>query len=367
LITIWFIIKCVVWLPFRLLFWTRVINKKELRKHRGKGVVFCCNHRSYTDGPLLFILFFWRKKRFLVKPEMFSTKFKNVNMRALGCYPVERGKDLSLIKYTVGNLKKNRAIIMFPEGMRAFNPVDALALRNGAAMIAIKAGVPIVPMVLKRAPRPFVFNALKVGTAISTEEYQGRRLEKSDLAEISGKIQVSMTKLLNGFEVKKKPKWWETQESVISRGVVIKNAECRKQNAELKPHILVLKRVRDGQEYYTLPGGHVDKGEAARDAAIREVLEETGISTTPVRLLYKTKFKELESFYLCAYKSGDVGATDAPEYTDPDRNLGTYEPMLLPLDELKKVDLRPNCVRDQLIKDIEKYGVNLPRSQKYVK
>jgi len=354
---LWFLIKCILWVPFRLLFWTRVINKKELRKHRGKGIVMCCNHRSYTDGPLMHILF-WRKNRFLVRPDMFNTKFKNWNMRAIGCYPVERGKDLALIRYAVGELKKNCTIIMFPEGMRAFNPEDALALRNGAAMIAIKAGVPIVPMVLKRSPRPFVFNALKIGTTISTEEYQNRKLEKSDLAELSGKIQEAMADLLVGFEVKRKPKWWEKQESVIARGIVIRDRK-----------LLVIKRVRDGEEYYVLPGGHVDEGETAKAAAVREVAEETGVESVPTRLLYKYKHVELgmQSFYYCVYKSGEPHQTDAEEYTDETRNRGTYEPMWLPLEDLKNTDLRPNCIRGQLIKDIKKYGAPLARSLKYVK
>lgn len=352
----WYLIKTIVYIPFRLVFWTRVINKKELKKHRGKGVIVCCNHRSYVDGPLLFIMFFWRKKRFLVKPSMFNTKFKNRNMRAIGCYPVERGKDLSLMKYSKEQLKANRALFMFPEGKRAFSPEDALALRNGAAMIAIMNGVPIVPMVLKRAPRPFRYSPVKVGATISTQQYQGKKMEKSDLAELSGKIQASMAGLLDGFEKVRKPKWWETQESSIARSVVIMDEK-----------VLVIKRVRENQTYYVFPGGHVDKGESARDAASRETLEETGVVTMPVRLLYKYSFDALESYYYCMYKSGDVGKTDAPEYTDVNRGKGTYEPMLVPIERLKSMDLRPSVVRDQLVKDLEKYGVNLARGPKYVK
>jgi 1-acyl-sn-glycerol-3-phosphate acyltransferase len=353
---VWFIIKLILVIPFAVVFPTRVINKKELRKHRGKGVVFCCNHRSYMDGPLLYILF-WRKRRFLVKPSMFDTKFKNANMRAVHCYPVERGKDLSLIKFAKGALANKEAIVMFPEGMRAFNPEDALALRNGAAMIAIMSGVPIVPMVLKRAPRPFRFNALKVGTTISTEKYQGRKMEKSDLAEVSAEIQSSMAKLLENFGVNPKPKWWEKQESIIARGIVIIDGK-----------LLAIKRVRENQEYYVFPGGHIDDGETAREAAGREVTEETGVDVAPTRLLYKYKFDDkMQSFYYCAYKSGTPGKTDSEEYTDSDRGRGTYEPMLLDLNEISKMDIRPTCVRDQLLRDIEKYGVNLARSHKYVK
>lgn len=354
---IWFVIKSIVYFPFRVIFPTRVINKKEFRKHRGKGVLVCCNHKSMIDGPLLFMLFFWRKKRFLVKPSMFDTKFKDRNMRALGCYPVERGKDLALMKATKEMLKEKCAVMMFPEGMRAFNPEDALALRNGAAMIAIMNGVPIVPMVFRRTPRPFRFNALKVGTTISTEEYQGRKMEKSDLAEVSGKIQSAMAGLLDGWEVNRKPKWWETQESVIARGIMIRDGK-----------LLVIKRVRDGQEYYVFPGGHIDEGETARDAAVREVAEETGVETTPIRLLYKYAYDGgLQSYYYCMYKTGDVRITDAEEYTDTSRNMGTYEPMMLDLKDIKKTDLRPNCVRDQLVIDIGKCGVHLARATKYVK
>lgn len=353
----WHIIKSILYFPFRIIFPTRTINKKELKKHRGKGIVVCCNHRSYNDGPVLFMLFFLRKKRFLVKPSMFRTKFLNKNMRALGCYPVERGKNLSLMKYAKEQLQHNRALFMFPEGKRAFSPEDALALRDGAAMIAIMNNVPIVPMVFKRTPRPFRFNAVKVGNTISTEQYQGKKMEKSDLAELSKEIQSSMTNLLDGFEVKRKLKWWEIQESVIARSIIV-----------MENKLLVIKRVRENQEYYVFPGGHVDKGETARDAAVRETLEETGITSSPMRLLYKYSFGDvLESYYYCTYKTGDVGITDAEEYTDFKRNKGTYEPMLVPIEELKNIDLRPNVVRDQLINDIEKYGVNLARSPKYVK
>jgi mutator protein MutT len=315
-------------------------------------------------------ILFWRKKRYLVRADMFNTKFKNWSMRSMGCYPVERGKDLALIKYTVGELKKNAAIIMFPEGMRVFNPDDALALRNGAAMMAIMAGVPIVPMVLRRAPRPFVFNALKVGTTISTEQYQGKKMEKSDLAELSGKIQSAMADLLVGFEVKRKPKWWEVTESKIARGIVIRDNQ-----------LLAIKRINAGknkdQNCYVFPGGHVDEGETARDCAAREVAEETGVESVPLRLLYKYTYinvhdtgnhgNGLQSFYYCKYKSGEVQITDAEEYTDTDRNMGGYEPCWLPLENLKNVDIRPAEVRNQLIKDIKKYGTPLARSPKYVK
>lgn len=360
---IWMIVKFIGLIPYRLIYWTRIINKREYKKHRGKPVVFVCNHKSFADPPLMFMRFH-RRLNFPVKEELMRKKIPNFFFRTIGCFPVKRGNDLALMRHCLGKLKKGQAVFIFPEGRRVFNSNESLAVRDGAAMIAIKGGAPIVPMVLKRAPRPFVPNAIKIGATISTEQYQNKRMEKADLSELSGKIQAAMSALLDGFEHKPRPKWWEAEQSVISRGIVIH-----------ENRLLVIKRVKEGQEYYVLPGGHIDDGENVRDAAAREVREETSIKCETVRLLYKYKREGdpnprangMQSFYLCAYKSGEPNVTDAEEYTDTTRVSGSYEPMYLDLEKLDTADLRPACIKKQLVCDIGKYGVHLTRNTKYVK
>ena len=378
---IWKLVVLIFYIPYRLVFWTRVINRRELRKHRGKGVVLVCNHKSFADPPLMVFLFWRRKLNFPIKEELTRKPFWRWFFRTIGCFPVKKGNDMALMRHCLAKLSKREVVYIFPEGRRAFNPEDALAVRNGAAMIAIKGGVPIVPMVLKRAPRPFIFNAVKIGATISTEQYQGKRLEKSDLNELSGKIQTAMSGLLENFEHKPKPKWWESRESIISRGIIFIEDKPDGENQPQK-RLLVIKRFKNEQEYYVFPGGHVDEGESARDAAKREVKEETNVKCEPVRHLYKYNhtFKTspdkanqhprgigMQSFYLCEYKSGKPGPTDAEEYTDTERTSGTYEPMLMDLETLKTADLRPASVKTQLLRDIEKYGTHLTRPTKYVK
>jgi hypothetical protein len=99
----------------------------------------------------------------------------------------------------------------------------------------------------------------------------------------------------------------------------------------------------------------------------------------------------MQAFSLCGYISGEVSKTDAEEYTkcvsaeknaasvgfdeeytchvsgEPDREYGTYEPVLLETENLRDIDVRPKEIKEQLLKDIKKYGIRLTRPTKYLK
>ena len=84
--------------------------------------------------------------------------------------------------------------------------------------------------------------------------------------------------------------------------------------------VLLVRRLNEpAKGRLGIPGGVVELGEKVSDAAVREVLEETGIIVEPVRVLTvfdsivrdkegKIKFHYVLSEYLCKYVSGNLGA-----------------------------------------------------------
>lgn len=83
--------------------------------------------------------------------------------------------------------------------------------------------------------------------------------------------------------------------------------------------ILMVRHVEDdGREYWTLPGGGIEKGETPAEAAEREVLEETGLRLTAERFLFATTNPRSGSQSHCFLMSVPGNPTDASLGFDPE-------------------------------------------------
>jgi 8-oxo-dGTP pyrophosphatase MutT (NUDIX family) len=72
--------------------------------------------------------------------------------------------------------------------------------------------------------------------------------------------------------------------------------------------ILVIKRQRNGECFYCIPGGHIEVAETAAQAAIRELNEETGLTEiilqpTPI-FTFKNQGRE-ETYFVAQSWSGE--------------------------------------------------------------
>jgi len=115
--------------------------------------VFACNHASNADGPVVAPAI-PRRVSILIKRVVFRIPILGFGMRQAGFVPVNRGAKEGGVNLddVSGLLKSGVSLLVFAEGTRS--PDGRLrAFKKGAALMAIRAGVPIVPIAIAGTPR----------------------------------------------------------------------------------------------------------------------------------------------------------------------------------------------------------------------
>jgi 1-acyl-sn-glycerol-3-phosphate acyltransferase len=111
--------------------------------------VYAANHTSYMDTPVVFSALPFQF-RILAKKELWSMPFIGWYLNRSGQIPIdtESGRAaLSSLSAGVKALRMGMPLFVFPEGSRTPNG-DLQAFLSGAAFLAIRAQVPLVPVAL---------------------------------------------------------------------------------------------------------------------------------------------------------------------------------------------------------------------------
>jgi len=125
------------------LFRVRIIGEENVP---ASGAVLAGNHVSYMDPVLL-----WcaspRRCRFMSKSELWERGIVAWALPRLWSFPVERGEaDRTAIQTATTLLKNGELVGIFPEGTRAGVDGSRGEAHGGVSFIAMRAGVPIVPV-----------------------------------------------------------------------------------------------------------------------------------------------------------------------------------------------------------------------------
>ncbi|WP_420453624.1 lysophospholipid acyltransferase family protein [Ilumatobacter sp.] len=124
--------------------WTR--GTVEGRENLPDGAfVLAPVHRSYLDTPISS----WvrlERLRYLGKDSMWKYGWLGRVFSAMGAIPITRGSiDREAMQRCITVLRSGQSLVVFPEGERKQGPT-VHPLLEGAAFVAAKAGVPIVPV-----------------------------------------------------------------------------------------------------------------------------------------------------------------------------------------------------------------------------
>ncbi len=108
--------------------------------------LIAANHLAWTDIPLIPLLL-PGKVVFMAKEEYFASRIAWL-VRFMGAFPVKRGEgDRQALRAAEDQLKKGKVVVLFPEGTRSKTGTMAKG-HAGLGMIALRAGVPVVPVAI---------------------------------------------------------------------------------------------------------------------------------------------------------------------------------------------------------------------------
>ncbi len=121
----------------------RIEGRDRLPAHG--GYVLAPSHRSMMDIPFAAWLS-RRPLRYMGKASLFRIPVAGAFFRTLGGFEVARdGTDRKALRDAMAMLQAGEVLLVYPEGTRQSGPKIA-ALQPGAAYLALRAGVPIVPV-----------------------------------------------------------------------------------------------------------------------------------------------------------------------------------------------------------------------------
>lgn len=123
----------------------RVIGAENLVQ--GRAAVYCANHQSNIDPPVLFTALH-SQIHILYKAELNSVPVLGRVFRLGGFIPVDRRNREAAarsIEAGAASLRAGNPFLIFPEGTRS-KTEELLPFKKGGFVMALKAGAPIVPV-----------------------------------------------------------------------------------------------------------------------------------------------------------------------------------------------------------------------------
>lgn len=174
----------------------KVCYAGDRAKSRPKGgVLIAANHITFSDPILLYLVFWYRRLRFLATKDLYKNALVTFLFDLAGCIQVDKDNfSVRSLHTVVDKLKAGGAILIFPEG-QVNGDHPTLSFKTGAAMMAHLAGVPIQPVYLVRRAKWYHPSCVVVGEPIDIRPMCSRFPTVEELQKVTQHIHAEEAKL----------------------------------------------------------------------------------------------------------------------------------------------------------------------------
>ncbi len=185
---------CIFWYC-KIVYRVKIIGKENVPKEG--ALLFCGNHRTYLDPPLITVTA-GRKMSFMAKEELKSNPLMCFLCFTFDGIWVKRdNKDIASLKAAMKILKNGGCIGIFPEGTRNGMEKNDGKLKNGAAYMALKTGSKIVPIGIQGEAKPFTKNRIIYGQPMDFSKYASSKVDKEIEDKVSEELKQEIIRLTN--------------------------------------------------------------------------------------------------------------------------------------------------------------------------
>ena len=189
--------------------WNRVTVEGRENVPATGAFVLAPVHRSNMDTPYA-ACSTRRRLRFMGKDSLWKSKPAGWLLSALGGFPVSRGSaDREALRRCAAVLESGEPLVVFPEGERKSGPVVA-PLFEGAAYLAARAGVPVVPVGIGGSERAMPKGARfirprKVAVVVGEPMWaksDGGRVPRPAIHELTAQLHEELQRLFDRAQIR---------------------------------------------------------------------------------------------------------------------------------------------------------------------
>ena len=177
------------------------VNGEGYKSKIKGGAIIASNHTGYSDPFRVSSCFLHRRMFFLAAKEVMINKFLGFLLKGAGCISIDREQsDINAVRKCVDVLKDGKLLAIFPQG--SIKDADEMnKIKSGAVLIALQAGVPIIPMYTQKRKHWWNRTLIVFGDALDCKELCPKRFPSvADLDGLSATLLEKMEECKKIYE-----------------------------------------------------------------------------------------------------------------------------------------------------------------------
>ncbi|MBP5231136.1 MAG: 1-acyl-sn-glycerol-3-phosphate acyltransferase [Clostridia bacterium] len=164
----------------------RIYESKEAKKRIRGGALLISNHVGFMDPVYLMTAILYRRHHYVCIKDFFERKVVGFFFRIFQCIPIDREHfSTESFRAVVNRLRAGDLVVMFPEGRINFETDSTESFKSGMILMAVRAGVPIVPVYTEKREHWYNRVRVAVGEPVDIKALYAERPTFSRIEELA--------------------------------------------------------------------------------------------------------------------------------------------------------------------------------------